>query len=208
MNKKVHLCFLILVSILLLPVSNAQVKVGFNGGINFSKYSGDKKNSNSSVSFNKLPGFAVGGVLEYGISKTFALRFSPSYLLRGSETKYNMKLSGKIKTIKNKSKTYFIEMPLTAIYKLGKGKVCPYLSGGFNIGFLTKAKSDGEDIKNQFKKVNFSFLFGLGCEFALTKKASVFIDGQYALGLRNLAKNNGKQKTRGIDLKAGVLFAL
>lgn len=198
MKKRSQLLSLLIISIFLISSASAQIKIGFNAGANFGKYKYDK--IGTGLSSKNITGFIAGGVLEYGLNKSFALRFSPSYVLRGSKQSSDI--------ADTKVKSYYLELPVTAVYKLNTGSIKPYLSGGLSLGILTKAKANEIDVKASYNKTNFSVLMGLGCEFEINKNTSVFIDGHYNLGLKNISKQSDKVKTRGFDIKAGVLFSL
>ncbi|MBV4356195.1 porin family protein [Pinibacter aurantiacus] len=153
------------------------VKVGFNA-------------SNVSNSDGKtLSGGHVGGLVNYALSKNFALQGEVLYSTQGC--RYKAGEFGPFSLSLNSTLSY-INIPILAQYYFTPGF---YVEAGPQIGFLTSAKldnydpadNDGHAYKDYFKSTDFSGGIGLGYIF---KKINLGIDARYTFGLSNIAKES------------------
>src|SRR5262249_49654128 len=88
-----------------------------------------------------------------------------------------------------KAKIGVINIPLLGQFMFDHGF---RVETGPQIGFLTKVKFEGingqvTNTKNNFKKIDFSWAFGLG----YISNSGLGIDARYNLGMSNIAKING-----------------
>ena len=158
-------------------MSQAQIKFGIKAGANFSKYSGkDAKFEGVSPQFKV--GFAGGALVNIGLNEMFSVQPEVLYSMEGTQYKE----SGEKLIFKND----YINVPVLLQYNHESGF---YAETGPQIGFLASAKiSDGDnsmDIKESFKKINFSW--GLGAGYKLTN--GVGIGARYNFGIANIAEN-------------------
>ena len=225
--KKLFLIFcLFFVALNISPV-NAQVKLGLQAGANFSDVSMDPEMPGVETSMKT--GFLFGGVLVYDFSPILSLQVEPAYVMKGSKVDMSMEeTEGTIEVEGTLSADYF-DIPVLLKASFGQGPVKPYLMAGFSIAFLMgdatlemdKATLNGEDVisfipsdereqKLETKSNDFLLNFGGGVTIPL-KTVSIFIEGQYNLGLTNVnddPEDNTEIKSTGIQVKAGILFPL
>lgn len=196
MGKKIQFISFIIFSIFLISTANAQIKLGFSGGINKSRFSYKKKVINGSIIHHQ--GIIIGGVFEYNINKTFAIKFSPSYSQRGSD----------VKVLKNITSTVneYIELPFKFLGKFQTGLVKPYFFGGISFGFLINSETEDENTKHLFKTTNVSLLYGIGLEIKLDSRTAFFIESEYHTGIIDVAKGLTHINIKGFDFKTGILF--
>lgn len=166
-----------------------ELKLGAKVGLNVSSLSNDDD-------ISAKAGLNIGFVAEYFVTEKFSIQPELLYSSQGGQYK-NYEVNLEEFTIASKDVKFnlnYINIPIMAKY---------YVTNGFNIqagpqvGFLTSAKFDGEDVKKNAQKVDFGVNFGLGYEF----NAGVFFDARYNLGLSKV----NKEKVEGLDnTKNGV----
>ena len=77
-------------------------------------------------------------------------------------------------------KLEYINVPVLANYYVAPGFA---IKAGVQAGFMTKAKSDGADLKELYNKVDFSIPVGISYEFS-----DFVIDARYNFGLSKIGK--------------------
>ena len=109
------------------------------------------------------------------------------------------------------------------------GFIRPYLLAGGSVALLLgdaklkidKATSNGQDVTSlipsnlreqtiQIKSTDFILTFGAGITIPISL-FNLFIEGRYDLGLKNVndePADNTEFKTRGIQIKTGIMFPL
>jgi len=226
MKKLFLISCLFFVALHISPV-NAQVKLGIQAGANFSDVSMDPEMTG--VETGIRTGLILGGILVYDFSPLLSLQVEPAYVMKGSSVDMSIvETEGTIEVEGTLSADYF-DIPVLLKASFGEGPVKPYLMAGLSIAFLMgdatiemdKATLNGEDVisyipsdereqKLETKSNDFILNFGGGVTIPL-KTLSIFIEGQYNLGLTNLnddPEDNTEIKTKGIQVKAGILFPL
>lgn len=161
---------------------NAQtVSFGIKGGVNVTTVLADNNaDRDSKVSFH-------AGVLSHiHIDEQFALQPELFYSGQGFKSKSISNL---------KANLNYINLPVLLQYMAGKGF---RLETGPQVGGLIGAKLKGDnidkDIKDNYKKVDFSWVFGAG----YLCKSGLGVDARYNLGLSNIDDTgNDKVKNRG-----------
>lgn len=177
------------------------------------------------------PGTAFGGGLlaEYAFNDQLSLVLQPSFLTHKTEGTvpaspggYICITSGPFQFCGNiagqaaydyRVSASYIDAPILAKYSLRKQGVTPYLLAGPSLSFLAsasyEARGDSEDIKDELNSLQLGLCGGLGLQVPLGKKARVFAEGQYALGLSGVHKDDDEpNRYRSIVVKAGLEFAL
>ncbi len=225
--KKLFLIFcLFFVALNISPV-NAQVQLGLQAGANFSDVSMDPEMTGVETSIRT--GFIIGGMLVYDFSPLLALQVEPAYVMKGSKVDMSIEESGETIEVEATLSADYFDIPVLLKASFGEGPVKPYLMAGFSIAFLLgdatlemdKATLNGEDVisyipsdereqKLETKSTDFVLNFGGGITIPL-KTVNLFIEGQYNLGLTNVnddPEDDMKIKTKGIQVKAGILFPL
>lgn len=153
----------------------AQIKFGIKAGANFTSFGGsDAKMGDLSPKYKV--GFAGGGLVNIQLSEMFSLQPELLYSMEGA----TYKSEGQSVHLK----TDYINIPVLAQYNNPSGF---YAETGPQVGFLTSAKlsADGNsmDVKEGFKKINFSW--GLGAGYKLSNGFG--IGARYNLGLTSIA---------------------
>ncbi|HRO47270.1 porin family protein [Agriterribacter sp.] len=176
----------------------AQIKYGIKAGANFTTFSGsDAKMEGISPKYKV--GFAGGGLVNIQLSEMFSLQPEVLYSLEGT----TYKAQGESVHFK----TDYVNIPVLAQYNNPSGF---YAETGPQVGFLTSAKlsADGNsvDIKDGFKKINFSWGFGAGYKLS----NGLGIGARYNLGLTSIADEDGgespKIKVGGFHLGLSYTF--
>jgi len=182
-------------------ISIAQIRIGLNGGANFSTFTTLGPTAN--VTFKRKFGFSVGAIAEYPLLKNLSVRLNVGYLERG--TQY---------TIENDNTLYlnYIELSPYLIYSVINSEIIAKIIGGLSFGHLLNAKINilGNDInlKNEHKLTNIASNFGLEIEKTILTKTSLIVTGIYSIGLKDISKIGVGQKTSDINLKIGFLYSL
>lgn len=169
-------------------IGQAQINFGIKAGANFSKFAGDDaKIGNVSPKFKT--GFAGGGFVNIALTEVLSVQPEVLYSMEG--TMY--KESGE----KAFYKTDYINVPIMVQYKHTSGF---YAETGPQVGFLMSAKiSDGDNsinVKDGFKKINFSW--GLGAGYKLSN--GLGIGARYNLGLANIIDNSDAEENVSVKL--------
>ncbi|KFF05039.1 porin family protein [Flavobacterium reichenbachii] len=153
-------------------LTNAQsTKFGVKGGLNLSNIvGGDVENTNS------LVGFHVGGFAEIKIADKFAIQPELLYSAQGT------KIDGGPVFGDFDVKLDYLNIPVLAKYYIVEKFS---VEAGPQLGILLSAKSDGDDVKDSFKSVDFGFNIGAGFHF--TENLSINL--RYTIGLSPLAED-------------------
>jgi len=116
----------------------------------------------------------------------------------------------------------YLNIPLKGRYRIGKGKIVPYIEAGPSLGILLTAKTktesnfsgqttkDETDVKDGFNSTNLVMQFGGGLIIPVSS-VNATVNFTYLLGLSNIAKSSQfnpepNVKTRGGRLTVGVMF--
>lgn len=164
--------FLMIAALMVASLSVNAQEVGMfikpMAGATLTTMTGDVENLKMKV------GFVGGAELGYQFHNMFALTAGALYTMQGarvsnSDTKYMIN-------------TDYLNVPVMLnIYPVrGLG-----IKAGAQFGFLMKAKQGGEDIKDFFKKSDFSIPVGLSYEFD-----DAVVELRYNIGLSNIINDN------------------
>ena len=115
-------------------------------------------------------GLVAGAELGYMCTDQFGLSVGALYTMQGAKGKNGMP----------DLKLEYINVPVLANYYVAPGFA---IKAGVQVGFMTKAKSDGDDLKEFYNKVDFSIPMGVSYEFS-----DFVIDARYNLGLSKIGK--------------------
>lgn len=159
---------------------------GLKAGLNFANL-----NTEDNADLSTKTSFHVGALAHLHISQHFALQ--PELMFSGQGAKYDASDA--------KLNLSYINLPILAQYMTGSGF---RLQTGPQIGALlgAKAKMDGSDtdVKDEFKKVDFSWAFGA----SYVTNSGFGIDARYNLGLSNINDADAKIKNR--VFQVGVFY--
>lgn len=153
------------------------LRFGFKGGYNLASLGGDVENAKS------LSGFHIGGFIEVPVSEKFAVQGEVLYSAQGAKYEDNYSFGNLTYSDKWKDKLDYINIPVMAkYYVLDKLSI----EAGPQFGFLVKADSEGEDIKDELK--TFEFGLGVGASYYITE--NFFAGARYNFGLTNVSKES------------------
>jgi len=183
---------------LILGTAQAQVELGAIVGLNLANV--DVKPEESGVDFKIKKSFAIGGVFDYEINENFSFTATPVYITKG--TKVEFPGSG------IDFKVSYFEIAALLKFKLPTEKTRPYILAEPSLGFLLSAKQDDEDVKDDFKNMDFSLNIGAGLSIPVNNN-TIFIEFRYAFGLNNISEDPDEDETvknRGLQFMAGITF--
>lgn len=183
--------------LLLVHISPAQIRIGLAGGVNFS--GADQRNFYGSQA-SSTTGYAIGGILDYPITKKFSLLIEPTYVEKGTYAQ-----PGDYRDIV--PRVYFdlsyLELPVLLKYSVGND-LRPYLVLGPSLGF--NLSSDvGADISGPWfgqlevmagagsmvRDLECSVQFGGGLSYQLDDILSVFVEARYVRAISNTLRHGG-----------------
>lgn len=156
------------IAVMAFAFTNAQqTRFGVKGGLNVSSFvGGNVENAKALIGFN------VGGFAEIKIIEKLAIQPELLYSTQGAKIDFP---GGDYNT-----KVDYLNVPVLAKYYITKQFT---VEAGPQIGFLLSAKSDGNDVKDNFKSVDFGFNFGAGYNFT----DNFFAGARYTVGISNVA---------------------
>ncbi len=117
-------------------------------------------------------GLGAGVEGQYQVNNWFGLSAALMYQQQGS----------KVKNFDEKYKLAYLNIPVMAKFYVTKGLS---LNAGLQLGFLTSAKVDDEDIKSQCNKVDFSIPMSVAYELPM----GLVFEARYTTGLTNILKD-------------------
>ena len=222
--KRVALVVVALYFMVLALTASAQVHVGIIGGLNFSDIKGEGT-SEREISDHTV--FGVGVLFDLGLMNHLSLCMEPMVIEKSA--------TGEEIDVNNPAidlKLLFVELPIFIKYSFGK-IVKPYFIAGPTLGYLLSSEMSTEmggitfnaDTKSITEKLDVGIGFGGGVSFPVGL-FSIFLEGRYTLGLRNINKGGDvvvkagpivipahieetdRMKTRGLQVMAGITFSL
>lgn len=184
--KNLIVCVGLLLSVQAINAQSVHPHFGLKGGLNFSTL-----NLESNTDLKSKVGFHIGGLAHLHISKHFAIQ--PELVYSGQGAKFEANDS--------KLNLNYINLPILAQYMTGSGF---RLETGPQVGALVsaKVKNDGNEtsVKDEYKKVDFSWAFGAG----FVTNSGLGIDARYNLGISNI--NDGTSKIRNSVFQVGLFY--
>ena len=176
--KRVALSLLFLSMNILIVVAQGGV-LGIKGGVNFANQDIETINTNSRTGFH-------GGIFaSLMFSETLGLQPELLFSSQGSELELN-----NFEDVKNEFN--YVTIPL--LLKIKPGEIINLYLGP-QIGFLTSAKRNSEDVKDLYNSSDFSLVFGAGID--LLERLEV--GARYNLGLSDI--NDGDPEWDQIEVK-------
>ena len=185
--KRMYLVAAVLASSIALSLaataSHAEMKFGAIGGLNIANLDID-----GSSSLNVRTTFAVGGVIDFGISERFGIRAEPMFVSKGAKAQErNAYWSTVDKAV---FELDYIELPVLARYDFATTSTRGYAVGGIAVGMSTGAQveltrnnvTEKIDFEDVFSSSDVSAQLGVGMSFAVGANR-LGIDGRVAFGL-------------------------
>jgi hypothetical protein len=226
--KKISVLFLLpLIFISFIPQVNAQVKVGVQTGINVTDLNVDFSQEGFKTATRTR--FIAGGILTYDFIPLLTLQFEPAYIQKGATVNFQFVENNLTADIEGTISANYVELPLLLRLTIPSALIKPYLLAGGSVAFkvgdakikVDKATVNGVDFIDfvppeerdqtlQIKNNDYIISFGAGVELPISL-ISLLVEARYDIGLVNLNNDptdNSEYKTRGIQIKAGILVGL
>jgi len=173
-------------------VSAQTFQFGPKAGVNISNFqSGNYEN-------NTLVGFHLGGFVSFAAGKTFAIQPEVLFSTQGT----------KIEDATNPHKEFkanYLNIPVLVQLRTSGGL---YLETGPQAGLLLTAKTDDESVKDLYKSLDWSWVFGLG----FRSKIGLGLDARYNLGLTKvgdkLTTSDFQPDGKNSVIQIGLFFAI
>jgi hypothetical protein len=167
----------------------AGTQLGAIAGFNFASL-----NIDATSSLGVRSSFAVGGMIDQGITRRLGVRVEPMFLSKGAKTSQNNLYSATVDEAK--FKLDYIDVPILARFDLAETPTRAYLLGGVGVSFATSLNGEFTqagaretvDFTNVFSSTDVSADLGLGVGIPAGTGRMTF-DGRVAFGLVNI--NNG-----------------
>jgi opacity protein-like surface antigen len=185
--KRMRLLVVVLASSIALSLaatsSHAEMQIGAIGGLNIANLSIDGSNS-----LNVRTTFAIGGVVDFGITERFGIRAEPMFVSKGTKAQERNAYWSTVDEAV--FELDYIELPVLARYDLATTPTRGYLVGGIAIAMSTGAQvaltrntvTEKIDFEDVFASSDVSAQLGAGVSFAVGANR-MGIDGRVAFGL-------------------------
>jgi len=185
--------FVALIAVPQLAAAQGQTAVGIKAGLNVAKLNFE---DDSSESIKTLSGLVAGLFITTPINDNVGFRIEGLYSQQGAKIEFG--------SDSGKAKVNYINVPvLLTAGPSSSGNTRFYVATGPQVGFRMTAKTefDGttEDIKDEVKSTDFSWVAGLGLE-----SGNISVDARYALGLTDVSKDSDTVKNRVFSVTVGV----
>ena len=183
--KKIFLLFVMAGSF---AAAQAQINIGVKGGLNVANVGG------SDVEDNKAKlGFHLGGLVNVPVTEKFSVQPELVFSAQG------VKFDGDAKVNMN-----YLNIPILAKYTTQSGF---FAETGPQLGFLLSAKNkvDGEstNVKDYFKKTDFSWALGIG----YLSQSNIGVNARFNFGLSKLDED-GEVKMFNRVFQIGLFYLL
>lgn len=183
---------LILVTVLILVIGFASaqtVHFGPKAGVNISNFQSSNYETDTKV------GVHLGGFLNFGMGKVLAIQ--PEVLFSTQGVKIN-DVNSQYKDFK----ASYLNIPV--LVQINTGGV--YLETGPQAGLLLTAKTDDQSVKDIYKSLDWSWVFGLG----IKSKIGLGLDVRYNLGLTKVGDDltNAQPDGKNSIIQIGVFFSI
>lgn len=198
--------------------AQSKVKLGINGGLNYSSLRGNELSENLKSGFSFLGGISFEYFVKENISINANVNFEQK-LVKDDGYFYLTDEYGYTEAYKSDSKLKYnyLIVPVYASYYFGSKKDF-YVNGGFFTGYLIDSKytskqfNSTKDTTEMNKKSDFGLVFGFGKLFELNEKNNLKVELRENLGLVNTSDikvfNDGTIKTNSINLILNWSFNL
>ena len=211
--------FLLILIISAISFGQSKVKLGVNGGLNYSSLRGnDLTEDLIKPGFSYLAGFSFEYFIKDNLSINSNLNFEQK-LANENGYVYLTDEYGYTDVVKadTKIKYNYLVLPVYASYYFGT-KNDFYVNGGAFVGFLINSKmtskkfNDSTDTTDLNKTTDLGLVFGFGKLFKLNEKNNLKVELRENLGMVNTSDvkvyNNGTIKTNSINLILNWNFSL
>ena len=216
--KKLLVIVMVVASILVAPMAQAEFRFGVKAGANISNFIVEGENPKLDFENASLANFTGGLSLEWIIWGGLGFDAGVMYTAKGTEYKVGDDLLSGIYTellgteSLMKATVHYIEVPINLKYRLEipvvKDIIIPFVYAGPSFAFkvgqdVSFGNNILEDTKVDFSNIDYALNGGLGVE--LFKHLNVA--AQYGWGMGKVADTDMEilgQKIEGLDMKSGV----
>ncbi len=203
--KKITLSILGLLAFGYVSAQDGGTRFGVKAGLNMANLGGDIEDA------DMMMGFHVGGFAEIMLTDEFAVQPELLYSMQGAKSEYSESFGGLDFNVEEKLKLSYINIPIMAKY---------YVTESFNIhagpqvGFLLSAKAEyemsgagasesgDEDVKDDFKSIDFGLGLGLGFTFA----ENFEVGARYNAGLSNIVEDSDDYKVNNSVIQVSFAY--
>jgi hypothetical protein len=204
---KKSLFALAFIALLSSQVFSQSVKMGIEGGLNFSNPS-----FTPNLQASSRTGMVVGGFAEFKVSPIVSIKPGVRYVMKGFTLPG---IAGPVTF-----KTNYIEIPALLKITFPLQQVKPYIEAGPSLSLNVSANSEAAglnqlqetDESRTFESTEFGLYFGSGLDFRVGSNIEMFTGIGYSLGLSNslnsLTVTNVNSKNNGFRITSGVKFDL
>lgn len=218
------LTFLVISSI---PSANAQIRVGVQTGINVTDLKTDLTEEGFKTATRTR--FIAGGLLTYNFIPLLGIQFEPAYVQKGATVNFLFVENSLTAEVEGSISANYLELPLLLKLNIPSVLIKPYLIAGGSVALklgdaklkIEKATVNGQDFSSlippeereqtlELKSNDYIVSFGGGVEIPVGL-ISLLLEARYDLGLQNINNepdDDTEYKTRGIQIKAGLLVEL
>ena len=167
---------------------------GVELGLNMANFSGADAQPAGATNSSR-PGVSVGAFGVWGFNDKLSLQSEALYTQKG--------VTQEVLGIKNPIALSYLVVPMTMQYAVPMSGLKLNLFGGPYMGILLSADSNGTNIKNNLKTLDYGLQFGVGT--IIQKK--YLINARYSMGLASINNvANTDMKNSGILVSGGYLF--
>ena len=153
------------------------------------------------------PSGSFGGKIMYSAHEHIGIGADLLYSIEGGKRE--------IGNLSATTRLNYIRIPVTGSYFFGQfgDRLRPKVSLGPSVGFLLGGKQEmngieDDDIKDQFKKIDFGLHANAGLHYRIVSNTWLVGDIQYYHGLTDISEVSTKHKNRNIGLNVGVMFGI
>lgn len=193
------------------------ITYGIKAGVNFSQISASVQNITASS--NNLTGFHVGGVIDFGVSKSFSIQPGILYTTKGgSSTDVTSDGTGSGANA-SKITLNYLEIPVNFLYHAPAGKGSVFIGGGPYVGIGLSGSAPLVDQNGQSTGQKQSIHFGSTVDDIANPDYGINLLGGYkfennltlsvgyGIGLANLSNEDiGKIHNRSLNFSIGFFF--
>jgi hypothetical protein len=203
-----------MISVMLISVS-ASAGIGFKGGMNFTKWTGDDWGETDDFSWK--PGYKFGAFLTFPM--TPVVKIQPEVYFASKGWKFDGDLMGEDYSVT--LTTNYVEVPVLLKLDMDTGmSILPSIFAGPYVGFLVGdpkmemelgGQSDEEDLnKDDFNSVDFGGVVGASMDYNMVA-TTLTIEARYNIGFTSIAKEDVDDeevdvKNMGFSIMAGFSF--
>lgn len=182
---------LIVCTIAITTLSQAQVNFGLKGGANLANVNGDLDGTKMKI------GYHAGLLAKISVSESFSIQPELVYSNQGTKLEEDVTVNFNLN---------YINLPVLFQYNT---KVGFFAETGPQAGYLVSAKAKAEDqsadIKEMFKSIDFGWAVGIGYKMA---GSGLGLNARYNIGLGKINDSDGDEKITNSVIQLGLFYML